>query len=247
MTVQTKYNNPETVALDIIDQANQFSPPINLEKVLELWPQLEISYDELEEAGYFVDLGNVGGQILIRKKDRKTRQRYTIAHELGHWLLKELNPCSINIGIGKRNEQVEKWCNQFAAALLMPESWVLYDLRKSKLKGLVDCIISIPTLYEVSHEAFRIRVSQLTPINIYEIESSNSSGVDIHQSYESLHFKKSNVSCTLGKILDMIQKKESVIPKEFRDLETGLLALLKSFHMENKKSGWIVCLLDMKT
>ena len=79
--------DPEVIALSVLHQGEQYKPPIDTTRLAGLWPGLRISYDDLERPGYLVDLGVLGAEIIVRAADSPVRQRFTVAHELGHWVL----------------------------------------------------------------------------------------------------------------------------------------------------------------
>jgi prophage protein len=69
----------------------------------------------------------------VNSNDAITRQRFTIAHELGHYTkLKEEGKIDSRLGFveyrnelsSQGNDPVEIDANQFAAELLMPEHWI---------------------------------------------------------------------------------------------------------------------------
>lgn len=58
--------------------------------------------------------------IIVNKSDYITRQRFTLAHEIGHFLLHNLkNNIHYDYSYTK-NSYIEKEANNFAAALLIP-------------------------------------------------------------------------------------------------------------------------------
>jgi Zn-dependent peptidase ImmA (M78 family) len=71
--------------------------------------------------------------IGINSRNSPRRQRFTIAHELGHYCLHDGKPLIVDqsVMVNKRNDvssqatdQEEIEANQFAASLIMPELWV---------------------------------------------------------------------------------------------------------------------------
>jgi Zn-dependent peptidase ImmA (M78 family)/transcriptional regulator with XRE-family HTH domain len=56
--------------------------------------------------------------IVIRRADRPTAKTFTLFHELGHILLHEGGIC--NLKEQGASAQIEKWCNQFAASVMVP-------------------------------------------------------------------------------------------------------------------------------
>lgn len=63
--------------------------------------------------------------IVIRRADRPTAKTFTLFHELGHILLHDGGICNLKEGQGAA--QIEKWCNQFAAAVLVPLNELLTE------------------------------------------------------------------------------------------------------------------------
>lgn len=95
--------------------------------------------------------------IYVNATHSNTRQRFTIAHELAHWILhREL------IGDGVLDDglyrsglpvQIEVEANRFAADLLMPKSLVNREWQKQD-----NDIVSMATLFDVSKAAMAIRL-----------------------------------------------------------------------------------------
>jgi Zn-dependent peptidase ImmA (M78 family) len=56
--------------------------------------------------------------IVLRRGDRPTAKTFTLFHEFGHILLHEGGIC--NLKEYGAAAQIEKWCNQFAASVLVP-------------------------------------------------------------------------------------------------------------------------------
>lgn len=131
------------------------TPPINLYKVCE-YLNIKIKYKPLKEAdGYFI-LKN--GLKIIALKDtlqNSVKERFTIAHELGHYLLpghdcKTL--CKFKntdyIAKSKYNTK-EKEANAFAAQLLMPDIFIKETLEKV-MPNEIEKILEISDKYNVS-------------------------------------------------------------------------------------------------
>jgi len=82
-----------------------------------------------------------GVVIVINSEQHPNRQRFTIAHELGHFLLHEGTPLHVDHDFrvnmrNSRSSQAVDWeeieANQFAAELLMPEGFLKHDLEGAK-------------------------------------------------------------------------------------------------------------------
>ena len=101
-------------------------------------------------------------EILVNSKDSKVRQRFTIAHELGHFFLHKdiLESEDIHIDILYRTEKTpeeverEKEVDYFAGALLMNRT-LLKKLRNSY------SITELAEMFEVSASAMTVRLDRL--------------------------------------------------------------------------------------
>src|SRR5216683_3005602 len=175
MNLPVELPNPEQIATDLLIRAGVTYPPVILDQITKLWPGLRITYEDLDKEGFLVDLGSRGGEIIVKITDVTARRRFTIAHELGHWALQAFDDLGMKCSgaAGVRNRFVEKWCDEFAGALLMPRGWLTQQIRTARVRGLTDFILTAPAEYEVSHEAFRKRVSHATPISICELALKN--------------------------------------------------------------------------
>lgn len=101
---------------------------------------------------------DTGGKVIIvNPSDPASRQRFTIAHELGHALLDKE-------GVHERNERIynldnyrknEAKMNRFAASLLMPESSVMQAFQLGKN------LEEMANIFGVSQTAMRIRLVRL--------------------------------------------------------------------------------------
>ncbi len=165
---------PGVVADLLLRFTEQTAPPVSLSPVLEMWPDLAVSTEDLDGAGYLLDLGRAGGEIIIRAQDALPRRRYTLAHELGHWILGR--DCSPSAGaatgepdvsgdhrLGQR-ALIERWCDGFAAALLMPVDFLRDEIVGTATVLLPGRLLEMPGEYLVSRQALWIRASEVVPI-----------------------------------------------------------------------------------
>lgn len=122
------FKKAETYALKVLDQNFITSWPVPVKELVE-FHGLGLILSDFSN-------GKISGVIDLDKKylyinsaDSSQRRRFTIAHELGHWVLhqKEL---SLNKDIAvcyrlplgaKENDRIEKKANCFAANLLIPK------------------------------------------------------------------------------------------------------------------------------
>ncbi|MDP2431825.1 MAG: ImmA/IrrE family metallo-endopeptidase [Pseudomonadota bacterium] len=94
------------------------------------------------------------------------RQRFTKAHELGHYVMHSQRQdefrCGPNVIIEKDTgeENIEAQANQFASYLLMPANHVRPRIEKAPIT--LDLISELAGIYGVSFEAMCIRVVEIT-------------------------------------------------------------------------------------
>ncbi len=105
--------------------------------------------------------------VIIFSKEAPTAQAFTLAHELGHVVLKE---SGISGPIGSapaaaRAKRVEKWCDAFAGAFLMPRAevaQVLFPVPARPEKAIDDGrIATVASAFCVSRHAALVRLIEL--------------------------------------------------------------------------------------
>lgn len=129
--------------------------------------------------------GDISGMV-YRNKDRviigvnslhhPNRQRFTIAHEIGHVLLHKGTEVYIDrtYRVNMRNnvssqaiDKDEIEANRFAASLLMPEHMLVQDLKDVEIDfASEDDLADLAAKYEVSLQAMTIRLSNLELISV---------------------------------------------------------------------------------
>lgn len=240
-----KLPNAEQIANQLLKRANQTSPSVNLACLTSLWDDLSLGFDDIKHDGYFINLGGFGKEIIIRSNSLPTRQRFTIAHEIGHLILEEHDikfDKQVLFERSSKYDVVERWCDTFAANLLMPKDWIIDDLRKSKIDGIFENILRMPELYDVSVSAFRKRISEITPVSIFELKQSKKSlFVErfIKSSYESKSVGKFRLKKTLDNLIEKIEY--SVKPVQSINHETKMISIYKLTSNENDLPIWTMC------
>jgi len=227
--------DPSAVAEGLLHDARVSGPPVSLEAVVQLWPGVRIVLDDLQSEGYVVDLGAQGAEILVRARDPESRRRYTIAHEIGHLTI--ARACG---GVPPRSTEIERWCDTFAAALLMPASWVRQDLQRARQAGVTDAILGKPQAYGVSGGAFRLRVSEVSRVSVYEIATEVGKARVLRQ-YASRQVPVVLLAKTLRQILLQDFPTCGHEARRAHD-ETGFVSVQRL--IEKKSQGrcrWLVC------
>lgn len=149
------------------------SPPIDVEELaVASGIQVVRTTAEWNESGFLLreqDTALIG----INSGNSSRRQRFTIAHEPGHWYLHKGKPLIVDqsVMINNRNDvssqatsQQEIEANQFAAALLMPERFVHKLLKRHMNSGLSsseELIAGLAKEFDVSVDAVGWRLINL--------------------------------------------------------------------------------------
>jgi Zn-dependent peptidase ImmA (M78 family) len=144
-------------------------PPIDVVKIAEtLGIEIHtLQFDDPNVSGILIKKAN-DFYIGLNELQPKNRQRFSIAHELGHYTLHILSK-SIFVddfekfrdkvsSEGSKEEEIE--ANAFAAELLMPEQFIRKDLEEIDICD-EECVRKLAQKYQVSTESFVYRVSNL--------------------------------------------------------------------------------------
>lgn len=156
------------------------SIPINIEALIRAYG-LELNKNADLEEGVLGELRYENGnfKVSVKKTDHYYRKRFTMAHELAHFVLHkdrisgdvirdydpEVNSGAINREVGVSNDQ-EFEANVYAAKLLMPEDLVVEYAKERGVFGATgeidqDALKEIAMAFQVSKAAMEIRVNGL--------------------------------------------------------------------------------------
>jgi Zn-dependent peptidase ImmA (M78 family) len=138
---------------------------------------IEIRRDDADEgrSGFLVRHTDSGRAVIgVNDRHPKPRQRFTIAHELGHYLLHEGELVHfdaerpgfrVNLRSEGTSSDMEREANLFAAELLMPSRFLERDKRIVELDLLepssADILQSVAKDYGVSVQALTYRLANL--------------------------------------------------------------------------------------
>lgn len=151
----------ESIVNTLIEE-NQLKIPIDLKKICK---KLDISIKEMD---FDEELSGILAKntIYISQNIHLHRQRFTIAHELGHYLIHKKQDNSYK-GVRFRSQFVasqekkeEREANVFASLLLMPTQFLEEDLQK-KLEISEEFVMELSQKYQVSPIAMTIRIEKM--------------------------------------------------------------------------------------
>jgi Zn-dependent peptidase ImmA (M78 family) len=180
-----RFKKATELASQILGDPQDIVLPVDVKKIVKKNKiiLIEIPHENTDLSGTIVKNGNKT-LIVINALDSEIRQRFTLAHELGHFFLHKNKDVyvdrAINLNVSfikyRRKTKVydpeEAEANAFAAELLMPKKLIskdfmrLYSVFEESLgkvqKLQIDFIIkALAEKYKVSLEAMRIRIEHL--------------------------------------------------------------------------------------
>jgi Zn-dependent peptidase ImmA (M78 family) len=154
--------------------------PVDVEKVTKLLG-IEIQRDKVDAdvSGFLVrDAKTAKALIGVNGAHPLYRQRFTIAHECGHYLLhvgetvhldKERDALTVQFrdeGSSKGEDDSEREANLFAAELLMPGKFLKRDLQQGEDLLDEEGLRKLAKQYEVSVQALTFRLANLGYIRL---------------------------------------------------------------------------------
>lgn len=176
----------EDKAQEVLKKLKIIDSPVLLESILRYYKITKLDAPSDKYSGMMLTTNNKTF-IGINSNESKARQRFTIAHELGHYFLEKSkekafidNSETIKNGMEfeiafrkkshKKGELGEMKANAFAASLLMPAKWLINDLKNLKKTQMFSdkSINKLAEKYQVSNEAMRYRAMNV--LNDFLIE-----------------------------------------------------------------------------
>lgn len=154
----------------------QYTLPIDVHQIARDH-NLTVIEQELEEhiSGLLV-IKDGQGTIAVNKSHHLNRQRFSIAHEIGHYLLHtpgngvfiDATPVFFRDTISREGRSLDEIAaNTFAAELLMPRQALDDILRDEPLDAFDDVALRrVATVFGVSVQALTIRLTRLGLISI---------------------------------------------------------------------------------
>lgn len=158
----------EEKAEQILEAAQITAVPVD---VSDLSKKLDIVIKYAPSAEFSGLLYRKDGQafMAINNKDPEVRQRFTIAHELGHYFLHPQKDTFVEFrdnGTTAPRSLKEIQANQFGAALLMPRKNLLKDIASYQETGITDTVIqALAERYQVSEKSMNYRLRNLNFIS----------------------------------------------------------------------------------
>lgn len=179
MASQKTFKKVEEIVTDLIEKANITTLPIPVDQIATSNSAIPVGFEFGDDISGILVIKDDIGSIGYNKSHPKSRQRFTIAHELGHYLLhkddKELFvdkdfiiKFRSNVEYTQLELKQEREANIFAAALLMPKKFIVEELNKDEYSSLTEqeVIKKLAETFKVSVEAMTYRISDINTFQI---------------------------------------------------------------------------------
>jgi Zn-dependent peptidase ImmA (M78 family) len=145
----------------ILKKLNINKAPIPLEEIAGLFSLNIVYYPNFPEhiSGMIIKEDNLLA-IGVNSNKPETRQRFTIAHEIGHYVMGHDEDTILEDFFDKKTDK-EVEANKFASELLMP-----YEILKKDISNTPMDIPKLASLYHVSEQAMSVRLLESKLINL---------------------------------------------------------------------------------
>lgn len=157
----------QKVAMSMLKESGITVAPVNVHRVaatLGATVQPEFAEDEISGGLHRTSAGPIIG---VNASHHPNRQRFTIAHEIGHLVLHEQENFFVD-RLFRRDaksseavDPIEIEANKFAAALIMPEDFLRDDIARETLPLTSDAVERLARQYQVSQQAMTFRLDNL--------------------------------------------------------------------------------------
>jgi len=173
-------------ALNEIGATDEVDFPLSLTKLAARWdiPVQEVQFRDPRISG-IISRNNGGAVILVNERDTTVRKRFTIAHELGHYVLHwsrstdgppddRVDTERILFGASLLSKE-DREANRFASALLIPAP-ILSKMLEHGGNRMTDLLGA----FGVSEEVLRIRIRMIRrrPWLLHEVKTATQYPLD---------------------------------------------------------------------
>lgn len=165
-------SGPEDRANSLLQKSGITEPPIPVDELADSVGALIVRNNfDGSESGFTLRDGELI-IIGINTRTSRKRQRFSIAHEIGHVVLHPLNNLIVDhsvrmdwrdnvASLGTNRQEIE--ANAFAAALLMPQEMIINRIKGYPSQGSTrdELISDLARVFDVSAEAMGFRLINL--------------------------------------------------------------------------------------
>jgi len=253
-----------TLAGKMLSIANQINPPVDISEVAKIRKVhsiiLSSEQENKEDAVMIPDLN--GFIIKIPENASLTRNRFSVAHEIGHTLFYDLQSrppsrLSTRFNINKKDRKEEWICNDFAREILIPQKLISKSSALMLKKPSIDNIFSLSKLFRVSPKAICWRIFRdwrmWSDTAVFLLEDKKQTRFNSDTAYRGkiLHYRIFNSKSLFSKeclqIIDKAIGSPSLFSKDIIQLNQRFFHFEVRCNRINKRLICLVKLLENKT
>ena len=130
-TIEISARRPALAAQELLKESGETTPPIDVKVLAEECGVLVLPFPFEDDLSGLVVEHDGGAVIGVNSEQAEVRQRFSVAHELGHYLMGHHERFHIDLGRGDSDGtppgydwMSERAANDFAADLLMPAGMI---------------------------------------------------------------------------------------------------------------------------
>lgn len=149
--------------LQVANQNGQITNgQVDIEQIIRLqYPEILLEFKPLaDDVSGELRYAEENWHMIINIKHSKTRQRFTMGHELGHYVYHRRETSQFVDTLFYRQNQlkssIEYMADEFASLILMPEALV-----KSSIEKGINSVAKLASTFNVSSEAMTYRLQNL--------------------------------------------------------------------------------------
>ncbi|MGI5401493.1 ImmA/IrrE family metallo-endopeptidase [Streptomyces sp. CA-135486] len=145
-------------------------PPVEPEQLAKRLEVLVVQQEMKDDVSGML-LRKEGEKVIgVNRRHAPVRQRFTVAHELGHLLLHRGRPLILDTDIrvnlrdtvsSMATDREEIEANRFAAALLAPEVMVRREVKKTQFQTADELVVRLSERFGMSQVAMNYRLMNL--------------------------------------------------------------------------------------
>ncbi|MFI5161229.1 MAG: ImmA/IrrE family metallo-endopeptidase [Sphingobacteriales bacterium] len=168
-----KFRHISDLTSELVGKMNINKPRIPIEKIAKDLGVAIVETDLGSEISGMLVINGNDAVIALNPMQSAERKRFTIAHELGHFILHKESNSNVfvdrdfivkyrsNKPYSELEIRQEQEANAFAASILMPQELIMTELAKTEAQSESEVINTLATSFDVSVPAMTYRLVNL--------------------------------------------------------------------------------------
>lgn len=152
----------EDWATEVVSQSGQSRPPMDLERLIRMLEGIRVSIRrEPTGTSHYGELTPVAGgfRVTIDPTTGRVRERFALAHEIGHMLFFDWDPPIPRQSFRSSRYWVQEgYANEIARMLLVPRQVIAIEIESRQIAPSLSSFLEFCHLFEVSTDVMRRRL-----------------------------------------------------------------------------------------